>query len=447
MALLGRVNLRRSRTSSWNAYFCYLFPPFAVMSLIVIILSLRPDILFLKSHNNTTNITKVFQLPARSPKPSPQRCNDNASHCSIPTKAEEASPYHNWQIFKADYEEMLQKFKIFVYPDVFINNKSSPFALVFRPHPNPLDPKIGNYFSEHAFKLALLHSSFVTQHPEEAHFFFLPFSINVMRNHPLLRSESSISDFVANYVSRVSSEFEFWNASGGGVDHFFVCCHSVGRDAASKHYALHNNAIQITCSSTYFQRLYTPHKDIALPQVWPRPHDILLNPPNARNKLVFFAGRVQNSRIRKELLSLWGNDTSLSIFSGNPSFPYEEGFRTSKYCLHVKGYEVNTARISDAIHYGCIPVLISDHYDLPFGNILDWSTFSIIVSHRDIGLLKYILTSVSEQMYMKLYKNLCIVRKHFRWHDVPTSYDAFHMTAYQLWLRRGFHRLATYQLN
>ncbi|KAL0310289.1 UNVERIFIED_CONTAM: putative glycosyltransferase [Sesamum calycinum] len=119
-----------------------------------------------------------------------------------------------------------------------------------------------------------------------------------------------------------------------------------------------------------------------------------------RNKLVFFAGRVQNSGIRQQLLNLWRNDTSFDIFSGHPSYPYEEGFRRSKYCLHVKGYEVNTARISDAIHYGCIPVLISNYYDLPFANILDWSKFSIIVNQADVALLKHILMSVSEQTYL-----------------------------------------------
>lgn len=153
---------------------------------------------------------------------------------------------------------------------------------------------------------------------------------------------------------------------------------------------------------------------------------------------------MQNSNIRQELLTLWGNNTSFSIFSGHSSLPYEEGFKTSKYCLHVKGYEVNTARVVDAIHYGCIPVVISNYYDLPFANILDWSKFSIIVNQQDMPLLKNILMSVTEEMYLNLYRNLCMVRKHFRWHVVmPERYDAFHMTVYQLWLRRGLYRVVT----
>ena len=91
----------------------------------------------------------------------------------------------------------------------------------------------------------------------------------------------------------------------------------------------------------------------------------------------------------------------MDIFSGNLSFQYEEGFRRSRYCLHVKGYEVNTARISDgsdAIHYGCIPVIISNYYDLPFSDLLYWSKFSIIIGQEDIGFLKKILLSVSRHV-------------------------------------------------
>ncbi|XP_057496390.1 probable glycosyltransferase At5g03795 [Actinidia eriantha] len=350
-----------------------------------------------------------------------------------------SGPYQNWRLFATDYQEMLQTLKIYVYPDV--STKESSYAGVFLPHPNPINSKLGNYFSEHAFKTALIRSSLVTTHPEEAHLFFMPFSINAMRNDPRLHSEASISDFVAQYTARISSESKFWNASGGS-DHFYVYCHSVGREAASKHHGLHNNAIQVTCSSSYFQRLYISHKDVGLPQVWPRPREQILNPPDARNRLVFFTGRMQNSRIREKLLSSWGNDTFMDIFSGNLSFQYEEGFRRSRYCLHVKGYEVNTARISDAIHYGCIPVIISNYYDLPFSNVLDWSKFSIIISQEDIGFLKKILLSVSRHMYLTLYHNLCLVRRHFTWHTPARSYDAFYMTAYQLWLRRGLHRLS-----
>lgn len=191
------------------------------------------------------------------------------------------SPYHNWKLFAADFQEMLHKLKIFVYPDAYMNHSSSPFARIFLPNPNPFHPKLANYFSEHMFKVSLLRSSLLTTSPDDAHFFFLPFSVNSLRSDPRVHSEASISDFVTQYTNRVSREYKFWNASGG-TDHFYVCCHSVGREAASKHYDLHNNAIQVTCSSSYFQRLYITHKDVGMPQVWPRPPEKLLNPLESR---------------------------------------------------------------------------------------------------------------------------------------------------------------------
>ncbi|KAK1570615.1 hypothetical protein Q3G72_004565 [Acer saccharum] len=393
-------------------------------------------------HNSFTNTS----LMSKNNKFIPPIPNTQTHHHynSSSSSSSQSGPYHDWQLFAADFEEMMRNFKIYVYPHVYSNknNTSSEeaFAGIFLPHPNPLNPKIGNYLSEHMFKLSLLRSSLITTIPQQAHSYFLPFSINAMRNDRRIRSEAAIAEFVAQYTRRISSQFPFWNASAG-ADHFYVCCHSVGRDAASKHADLHNNAVQVTCSSSYFQKLYVSHKDVSLPQVWPRPLHVPLNPPHARDRLVYFSGRIQNSNVRQELIALWGNDTSMDVFDKSP-YPYEEGFRRSKYCLHVKGYEVNTARVSDAIHYGCIPVILSNYYDLPFANVLDWTKFSVIINTGEIPFLKKRLLSITRQMYLTMYRNLCQVRRHFVWHKTPRGYDSFYMTAYQLWLRTSVNRLS-----
>lgn len=193
----------------------------------------------------------------------------------------------------------------------------------------------------------------------------------------------------------------------------------------------------MTCPCTRLQCFEQKHALLNIPS---SQHSVF--PFNCRHKLVFFAGRVQNSYVRQELMVVWGNDTDMDIFSGSSSFPYEEGLRKSKYCLHVKGYEVNTARVCDAIHYGCIPVILSNYYDLPFSNVLDWSKFSVIINHKSITSLKKTLLSISKQKYLSMYENLCLVKRHFDWHSTPRGYDSFHMIAYQLWLKRGVHRLS-----
>lgn len=239
-----------------------------------------------EEYEGTTNkVDERRPLPSRFPRQTLRTAHDSSeapreqgvygrSHLDS-----RVGPYHDWELFQAGFDEMSRVLKIFVYRDAFL--ESAPFANVFLPHPDPFNPKLGNYFSEHMFKINLLRSSFLTSRPEDAHLFFLPFSINAMRNDPRVRSEPSIANFVANYTNRISQEARFWNASAGS-DHFYVCCHSVGRFAASKHSQLHTSAMQVSCSSSYFQRLYISHKDVGLPQVWPRPPEPHLNPPHAR---------------------------------------------------------------------------------------------------------------------------------------------------------------------
>ncbi|KAJ4825993.1 hypothetical protein Tsubulata_033217 [Turnera subulata] len=84
------------------------------------------------------------------------------------------------------------------------------------------------------------------------------------------------------------------------------------------------------------------------------------------------------------------------IFDGSSTFSWEEGFKNSKYCLHVKDYEVSAARLSDSINSGCITVIISNYYYLPFANVLDWSKFSVIINQRDITLLRAILLGINK---------------------------------------------------
>lgn len=221
----------------------------------------------------------VDVIAAPPPPPTPD-LSDQAMEMEM-----DSGPYHNWQLFAADFEEMVRNLKIYVYPCIYQSNSSSLFAAIFLPHPNPFHPKLGNYFSEHMFKVALLRSSLITSIPEEAHLFFLPFSVNLLRSDPRVHSESSISKFVTQYTTGIRRDFPFWNASSG-ADHFYVCCHSVCREASSKHHDLHNNAIQVTCSSNYFQRYYITHKDVGFPQVWPRLPEQALNPPDARYYII-----------------------------------------------------------------------------------------------------------------------------------------------------------------
>ncbi|XP_010276888.1 PREDICTED: probable glycosyltransferase At5g03795 [Nelumbo nucifera] len=335
--------------------------------------------------------------------------------------------FHDKDIFLEDYEEMNRSFKIYVYP----HREDDPFANALLPV--DFEPG-GNYASESYFKRVLMKSHFITKDPSEADLFFLPFSIARLRHDPRV-DVGGIPDFIKAYISNISHTYPYWNRTGG-ADHFYVACHSIGRSAMEKTNEVKFNAIQVVCSSSYFLSGYVAHKDASLPQIWPRQGD----PPNLfsskRKKLAFFAGSV-NSPVRQRLIESWENDTDISVHSGRLKTPYTDELLESKFCLHVKGFEVNTARIGDAMYFGCIPVIIANYYDLPFADILNWKHFSLTVATLDIPLLKKILQSVSYDQYSTLQRNLLKVRKHFKWHPFPVDYDAFYMVMYELWLRRS----------
>lgn len=126
------------------------------------------------------------------------------------------------------------------------------------------------------------------------------------------------------------------------------------------------------------------------------------------------------------------------VHFGRLNTSYADELLGSRFCLHVKGFEVNTARIADSLYYGCVPVIIANYYDLPFADILNWKSFSVIVATLDIPLLKKILKGISSDEYKWLQSNVLKVRKHFQWHLSPIDYDAFYMVMHELWLRRSF---------
>lgn len=334
-------------------------------------------------------------------------------------------------IFLEDYNQMKESFKIFVYP----HRRNDPFANVLLPVAS--EPG-GNYASESYFKKVLMKSHFITKDSRKTDLFFLPFSIARLRHDPRV-SVGGIQDFVRDYIFNVSHKYPYWNRSGG-ADHFYVACHSIGRSAMDRANEVKFNSIQVVCSSSYFQYGYIAHKDVCLPQIWPRKGDPPKLASSKRKKLAFFAGEI-NSPVREKLLQTWRNDTEIFAHHGRLPTPYANELLGSKFCLHVKGFEVNTARIADSLYYGCVPVIIANYYDLPFADILNWKSFSIIVATLDIPLLKRILKGISSEEYQSLQSGVLKVRKHFQWHLSPVDYDAFYMVMYELWLRRSSVRI------
>ena len=39
----------------------------------------------------------------------------------------------------------------------------------------------------------------------------------------------------------------------------------------------------------------------------------------------------------------------------------------------------------DAVWFGCIPVVIADHYVLPLGDLVDWESIAVTVAEKQVG--------------------------------------------------------------
>ncbi|XP_026401339.1 probable glycosyltransferase At5g03795 isoform X2 [Papaver somniferum] len=333
--------------------------------------------------------------------------------------------YHSHEIFRLNYAEMEKNFKVYIYPDGDPNT--------FYQTPRKLT---GKYASEDFFFQNIRESQFRTEIAELAHLFFIPISCHKMRGKGT--SYANMTIIVKNYVDSLILKYPYWNRTLG-ADHFFVTCHDIGVRATEGVPLLVKNSIRVVCSPSYDVG-FIPHKDVALPQVL-QPFALPAGGNDIRNRttLGFWTGH-RNSKIRVVLARVWENDTELDIKNNRINrslgpLVYQKKFYRTKFCICPGGSQVNSARITDSIHYGCVPVILSDYYDLPFNDILNWRKFSVILKENDVYQLKGILKDIPEEQFVALHKNVVKVQKHFQWNSPPTRYDAFHMVMYELWLR------------
>ncbi|KAL3621004.1 hypothetical protein CASFOL_035916 [Castilleja foliolosa] len=324
--------------------------------------------------------------------------------------------YHLPKFMQMDYAEMEKKFRIYVYPhDDDTNNTMIS----------------GKYASEDYFFRNIKESAFITRDPLQAHLFFIPISSHKL--HQKISSYKKMTSIVGKHVERLIAMYPHWNRTLG-ADHFFLTCHEIDVGATEKVPFLVKNAIRVVCSPSYATG-FIPHKDVSLPLVMqpfamPTIQDILAK----RNILGYWAG-TSNSETRRKLVKLWGRDDELDI-QRSKGVRMNKFYR-SKFCICPVGSRATSNRITMAIHYGCVPVIMADYYDLPFNDILDWRKFSVILKESDVYNLKDILKAKAGADYRKLYNNLREVKKHFQWNTRPVKYDTFGMVMYDLWLRRN----------
>ncbi|XP_044493778.1 probable glycosyltransferase At5g03795 [Mangifera indica] len=359
-----------------------------------------------------------------------QASNGNQTDPRDPNFVPLGPMYWDSKAFHRSYLEMEKQFKVFVYeegePPVF---HDGPCKSIYSMEGNFI------YTME-------VNGQFRTKDPEKAHVFFLPFSVAKMVQFVYVRDSHDFGPIrrtVVDYVNLISSRYPYWNRSLG-ADHFMLACHDWGPETSFSVPYLGKNSIRALCNANTSEK-FSPMRDVSFPEInllTGKIKGLVGGPsPSRRSILAFFAGGVHGP-IRPVLLEHWeSKDDDIRVHKYLPKgVSYYEMMRNSKFCLCPSGYEVASPRVVEAIYTGCVPVLISEHYVPPFSDVLNWKSFSVEVSMRDIPNLKRILTSVSTRQYLRMYRRVVQVRRHFEFNSPPRRFDVFHMILHSIWLRR-----------
>ncbi|KAG2425771.1 hypothetical protein HXX76_013396 [Chlamydomonas incerta] len=317
-----------------------------------------------------------------------------------------------------------------------------------------------NYIAAEAFLTRFLADSAVrTENPYEATLFFVPllaywYGANVGPSQ--LQVEAVLQRYVA-------TTWPFWNRTGGR-DHFFFMdndrgsCHlprdlqdgpiklvHFGLQAPDMDWSTFTNNPQYACVQVKRDLVIPPFMDF--PRIAADYYKWLPAAGGAdpdRTNLLFFAGSLRTGdkeysggarQAIAAMLAALGDRRPADVeFVEGTVHNYGKHYRAAHFCLAPYGFGYGI-RLSEAVSWGCIPVVIQDMVYQPFEDFIPYEEFSVRLPHRDIPRLIDILRSYTPEQRNALRLGLA------RWHTAFMWDRAQGGRAYELTLK-GLERRA-----
>lgn len=149
---------------------------------------------------------------------------------------------------------------------------------------------------------------------------------------------------------------------------------------------------------------------------------LLLEPRCPKTQLASFVGTTTTHPIRQELLEKLGEKPDV-VWNGKKVWEvavqkqdadlFMKETLQSYFCLAPRGYGRSSFRFFEAMLLDTVPVYVWDDIEwLPYKDVLDYSTFAVSISKKDLPMLYDILSSISNKTYEKMVEN---IKKNRHW--------------------------------
>lgn len=146
-----------------------------------------------------------------------------------------------------------------------------------------------------------------------------------------------------------------------------------------------------------------------------------------RSSLLFFMGnryRKEGGKIRDTLFQILEEEKDVVIKHGAQSRESRrmatQGMHSSKFCLHPAGDTPSACRLFDAIVSLCIPVIVSDHIELPFEDVINYRKIALFIDTTTAVQPKYLasmLRGIGTERILRYQRELQLVKHYFEYDD------------------------------
>ncbi|KAJ8415738.1 hypothetical protein AAFF_G00402950 [Aldrovandia affinis] len=118
-------------------------------------------------------------------------------------------------------------------------------------------------------------------------------------------------------------------------------------------------------------------------------------------------------------------------------FDYREMLHNSTFCLVPRGRRLGSFRFLEALQAACVPVMLSNGWELPFSEIIDWNTAAVIGDERLLLQIPSTVRSIHQDKILSLRQ-----QTQFLWEAYFSSVEKIVLTTLEIIQDRLFQHMA-----